>query len=337
MTKSEGVTHMSEAIDYLLRSMEIHPVLVDIGASGSPPRIWERVASHSIYVGFDPDEREIREIHEGRFLKATIINEAVISDADDEVVLYLTASPYCSSTLRPDHASLSNYLFSDLFTVERLTKVRATSLDAVIDRLSLPGIDWFKTDSQGTDLRLFNNLRAEVRSRVLAVDIEPGLIDAYVGEDLFVDAHRELTRSGFWLSNLNVCGAIRMQRSTLEKMTTRNKELNDGFIEKTIRKSPGWCEARYLRTIEWLAQGDFAKRDYVLLWVFALLDGQSGFAIDLGIEYEQLFGTDDVSQVMQDEPIVLMRRARQVMRFAAVKSFPLRIMHRIMRPFKKLG
>ena len=61
-----------------------------------------------------------------------------------------------------------------------------------MDRLSLSGIDWLKTDSQGTDLRIFNSLRPEVRSRVLAIDIEPGLIDAYVGEDLFVDAHKEL-------------------------------------------------------------------------------------------------------------------------------------------------
>ena len=40
------------------------------------------------------------------------------------------------------------------FVVEREADVPATTLDAVLDRLGLPGIDWLKTDSQGIDLRL---------------------------------------------------------------------------------------------------------------------------------------------------------------------------------------
>jgi hypothetical protein len=294
---------MREAIDYLLRSQEAHPVLVDVGASVSPPKIWEKIARHSIYVGFDPDLRDIQEIREGRFYKSLIINEAVTSDKDkDEVLFYLTNSPYCSSTLKPDAESLANFIFSDLFIVEREERVPTTSLDSVMDRLSLPRLDWFKTDSQGTDLRLFNSLRDEVRAKVLAVDIEPGLLDAYIGEDLFVDAHRDLTQNGFWLSNLVVHGVVRVKETTRRHLAATKPGINDSLIEKTVKRTPGWVEARYLRTIEWLAQGDFDQRDYVLLWVFALLDKQLGFALDLAVEYERIFGRDDVSQLMQDEP-----------------------------------
>ena len=203
----------NKVFNRLLSELNIHPVLVDIGASDAPPKIWESIAQHSIYVGFDPDLREIYEVPESCFYKAIIVNEAITSHKEsNEVLFYLTRSPFCSSTLKPDSESLSNFLFSDLFVVEREVRVRATTLDSVIERLSLPCVDWLKTDSQGTDLRIFNNLRDDIRSRVLAIDIEPGLIDAYIGEDLFVDAHRDLTQNGFWLSTLNIDGAVRMRR-----------------------------------------------------------------------------------------------------------------------------
>lgn len=315
----------SEVFNHLLSKLDLHPVLIDIGASDTPPKIWERIARHSVYVGFDPDLRELYEVSDSRFYKATIVNEAVTNDKQsNEALFYFTKSPYCSSTLEPDLNSLSNFIFSDLFVVEREEKIRTTSLDAVMDHLSLPCIDWLKTDSQGTDLRIFNSLRAEVRSRVLALDIEPGLIDAYVGEDLFVDAHRELTRNGFWLSDLNVCGTVRMRRSTLREIMALNTDISYELVDKTLKKSPGWCEARYFRTIEWLAQGDFTKRDYVLLWTFALLDDQLGFAIDLGIEYDRIFGKDDISRAMKEESILRIRQSRHKVRFA--KSLPFRIM-----------
>lgn len=331
----QGVVNMrSGVLNRLLSKLDIHPVLIDIGASGAPPKIWEEIAQHSVYIGFDPDLREIHEVPESRFHKWIIVNEAITSnEGRDEVLFYFTNSPYCSSTLKPDSKSLSNFLFSDLFVVEREAKVRATTLDSVMERLSLPYIDWLNTDSQGTDLRIFDSLKPEVRSRVLAVDIEPGLVSAYVGEDLFVEAHKDLTQNGFWLSDLSVHGSVRIKRSTMSEVMAFNKDITPNLIKNTVRESPGWVNARYFRTIEWLAQGDSAKRDYVLLWVFALLDNQLGFALDLGIEYENVFGRDEVSLVMKDEPILHIRRSRQVMRFAGVKSLPIRIM----RLFKKLG
>ena len=326
---AKGVVNMrSKVVNHLLSKLDIHPVLIDIGASGAPPEIWEEIAQHSIYVGFDPDLRDLHEVSDSPFYKEIIVNEAITSgEGSNEVLFYFTKSPHCSSTLKPDSDSLSHYLFSDLFIVEKEAKFRASSLNSIMERLSLSRIDWFKTDSQGTDLQIFNSLRDEIRSRVLAVDIEPGLMDAYIGEDLFVDAHRDLTKNGFWLSNLTVHGAVRMKRSTLSKVTAFNKDITCDFIEKTVRNSPGWVNARYFRTIEWLAQGDFAKRDYVLLWIFALLDNQLGFAIDTGIEYEKVFGNDEVSQVMKDEPILLIKRSHQMMRFAAAAKsiLPIRI------------
>ncbi len=314
---------MKQKIDKALVALDIHPVLVDIGASGAPPQIWEPIAHCATYVGFDPDRRELRDIPDGQFARSIIVNEAVTSvSGQDEAHFYLTHSPYCSSTLHPNTKSLDNYLFADLFAVEGEASVPASTMSAVLNRLSLSGIDWFKTDSQGTDLRLFKSLPNEARSRILAVDIEPGLTDFYVGEDVFVDSHAYLTQNGFWLSNLNVCGTVRMSRSTLAVVNGHGIPLDERLAQRTVRKSPGWCEARYFRSIDWLAKSNFSKREYVLLWVFALMDGQLGFALDVGVAYGQTFGPDKMSQFMETEPVTLMKRIHRK--------------HHIFRQFRKI-
>ena len=309
---------MNEGIvDAVLRALNIQPILVDIGASGAPPEVWEPIARRAIYLGFDPDRRELHDVPEGQYARSIIVDEAVTSAPDlTEAHFYLTRSPYCSSTLPPDTEALADYLFSDLFTVEREASVPAASLSAVLDRLYLPRVDWFKTDSQGTDLRLFQSLPDDLRRGVLAVDIEPGLIDAYQCEDLFVDAHLELLRQGFWLSSLEVRGSVRMKRTTLETMASCRPELRDADVYQSVRPSPGWCEARYLRTLESLEDRHAAERDYGLLWVFAMMERQWGYALDVACAYEQRFSQDGVSSLLRDLPLKLVfqknRKARSV-------------------------
>ena len=328
---------MSTAIDRVLTTLDIHPILVDVGASGEPPRIWAPLIRQAVYVGFDPDLRETRQLPSGSFYRGFILNQAVTSDPQgDQIEFYLTRSPFCSSTLEPDSPSLSNYLFADLFAVEKRVSVKATRLDGVLDSLHLPCIDWLKLDSQGTDFRLFNSLRPETRSRVLALDVEPGLIDAYRGEDLFIDTHRELTHSGFWLSNLSVQGAVRMRRAALEQMLAVDKSLTHDRVEKSVRASPGWLEARYLRTLEWMARHNLRQREYALLWVLALLDGQFAFAFDLILDWERNWGASDLSESMKAEAVSRIKRSPRY-RVAQIRSLLPRGLKRWLRRLARAG
>ncbi|MCX7935836.1 MAG: hypothetical protein N3A66_11340, partial [Planctomycetota bacterium] len=152
------------------------------------------------------------------------------------------------------------------------------------------------------DLRLFQSLPDDLRDQVLAVDVEPGLVDAYRGEDLFVDTHREMMRQGFWLSNLGIGCAVRMRRSTLAELGAEETVL----IERFQRPSPAWCEARYLRTLEWLAELRAPAQRYILLWVFALLDEQCGFALDIARDYRQNFGSDAWGDMLKTVPLQIL-------------------------------
>lgn len=295
---------MSREIDDILIKFNIQPVLIDIGASGAPPEQWKPIARRSAYVGFNPDQGELQGFLQGEYARSIIINEAVTSVAgQNEANFYRTRLPCCSSTLPPDTEALSQYIFSDLLAVEKEVSVRASSLNATIDRLGLQGVDWFKADSQGTELRLFQSLRDDLRNRVLAVDIELGLVDAYKGEDLFVDAHRELLRQGFWPSLIDIKSSVRMKRATLQSVKSRYPRLQDVGIYEAIRPCPGWCEARYLRTIESLNKQNSDTRDYVLLWVFAMIERQWGYALDVAHAYEQRYGNDATSMQLLDLPM----------------------------------
>ena len=316
---------MNREIDNVLTTLNIQPVLIDIGASITPPSQWKSIARRSIYIGFDPDRRELYDVPNGQYMRSIVVNEAVTSvPRQNTAHFYLTHSSYCSSMLPPNIEALSQYLFSDLFAVEKEVLVRASSLNAVIDRLGLQGVDWFKTDSQGIDLRLFQSLRDDLRNRVLAIDIEPGLIDAYRGEDFFVDAHRELLNQGFWLSSLDVKGTVRMKRTTFEAVVAKHPGLKDAQIYQAVRPSPGWCEASYLRTIESLSKRNANTRDYALLWVFAMIERQWGYALDIACAYEQRYGHNAISAQLLEVPMkrVLVFNPTKTLRSIARRLFP---------------
>ncbi len=284
----------------LLAEEKLRPVLVDIGASGGPPPVWGPIASESIYLGFDPDAREMHEQGHGGYFRSIVVNRAVAAGRDREVGFYFTRSPYCSSTLPPEQDALANYTFAPLFDVVRRERVPAVSLDDVIADHDLRSVDWMKIDSQGTDLRIFRSLREHIRRRVLAIDVEPGLIDAYEGEDLFVDVHRELCREGFWLSNLNVGGAVRFSTAALEALRAARPGASARTVDSRLRRSPAWCEARYVRSLESASEALDHRREFLLLATFSILDGQWGFAFETAATAERLFGSDPTLRKLKE-------------------------------------
>ena len=303
---------MNDSLTRLLTANGVQPTLVDVGASGRPPDVWLPIALCATYVGFDPDLREFSKVTSGTFRTECRIAAVVGPDeAAETAPLYLTRSPFCSSTLAPDPDALAPYLFADLFAVERQVNACATTLGKALTQAGLPPrIDWLKLDTQGTDLRILQSLSEEMAGQVLAVDVEPGLIDAYRDEDLFVKTHAHLVRHGYWLSNLNVCGAVRMRRQTLASGAARQAGLTEERVNANQRVAPGWCEARYLRTVEWLTDHGAGPDRYLLLWVFSMLDGQYGFALDIAAEYRRRFGETSANTVLERLPMRPLKMTR---------------------------
>ena len=266
------------------------PVLVDVGAAGGAHPAWRRIARYSIGLGFEPDAREAaplaaaqRQFARWIFCRGLAVP---VATADGAQALHLTRSPQCSSTLRPRTDALGEWAFADFFDVTETRVLPATTLAAALAEQKLGRVDWLKCDTQGLDLRLFLSLPEEWRARMLAVEFEPGLIDAYEGEDKLADVLAAMAREPFWLAELEVGRTPRGRPAQLAK------RLGAGAVPWVRRLGPGapaWVNARYLRDVA-VRSEVLDRRAYLLAWVFATITGQHGQALTVAAAGAPRFG-----------------------------------------------
>jgi FkbM family methyltransferase len=275
------------------------PVLVDIGASGKIHSIWKKIARYSICIAFDADDREFGYVENAAsgFRKLYVYNCIVSDRESDKIDFYLTKSPYCSSTLEPDTAALKQWSFADKFLVEKNIRLNNITLSKVLDNLKIKKIDWFKTDSQGIDLRLFKSLSNEIQDKVIVAEFEPGFIDAYKSEDKLFNIVGYMSSKNFWLSDFITKGAEKLTREDLSGIT------NNNFIKKLIRfshrKSPGWAEITYINSFS----NSHTIRDYLLGWVFSIIHKQYGFSLRLAEEGKRRFN-DNIFDEMKHRSLI---------------------------------
>ncbi len=258
------------------------PVLIDIGASGQLHKKWKLIAKHSICIAFDADEREFGFIEKKKSnFKKLFIYNCIVSDKDSsDQIFYLTKSPYCSSILKPDFKNLANYSFADIFKIVNTTKLKTVSISKAIKELNINHVDWFKTDSQGLDLRLFNNLTDEIREKIIIAEFEPGLIDAYEDEDKLYSLLEYIQNKKYWISDFIVKGNPRISADLFNSIYS-NKKLNK-LLALSLKPAPGWVEMTIINSFD--DRNTFSKREYILGCLFAIIEKQYGFAYELSIK-----------------------------------------------------
>ena len=225
-------------------------------------------------------------------------------------ISYLTKSPYCSSLLQPDEVALKDWAFAEKFEVKNKVKIKTRSLISVLNDAKIEYIDWFKTDSQGTDLRLFQSVPEHIRNKVLVAEFEPGILDSYHSEDKLFRLMEFMNDKNFWMSEIEVKGTQRISSENLNMIS--NSENVKKFIQHSMKISPGWAEVKYFNTL----RGKFEKREFLLGWIFAVINKQYGFALALANEGLGIFG-DKIFLEMKAQSI------RQIkMNVLKLKFFP---------------
>ncbi len=247
------------------------PVLIDIGASGEINAKWKKIAPWSVCLAFDADDREFKvsETTASGFKKMLVVNRIVTAKQMPAASFHLTASPFCSSLLEPETEKLHPWSFKSLFTVEKVQQLPAITIPEALQQAGISYIDWFKSDTQGTDMRLFFSIGSDIQRNILAAEFEPGIIDAYKEEDKLFTLMEKMHASGFWLSSMDVKGTQRLNERYLAAF-------GKFYANRMVRKSPCWAELTYLNNAE---SGD--QRQLLLLYVFALLERQYGFALEI--------------------------------------------------------
>jgi hypothetical protein len=291
------------------------PILLDIGASGTGHREWTDIARHAICIAFDADDREMAYIvnEASRYKRLYMYNRIVVDKKDGEQIFYLTKSPFCSSLLEPDNERLNNYTFGELFEVEKKAKLETTDLATIFEELDIQSIDWFKTDSQGIDLRLFNSLGEQVIEKVLVADFEPGIIDAYKNEDKLHALMVYMDRHDFWMSDIKIQGSQRLHRDIAD---LKFNNLEKRLLPLLIKTSPGWGEVSYFNSFK--DSGVLDKRAFLLGWVFAIIKRQYGFALELAVKGGRRF-EDPIFKELERHALKLIKQGIVKLPFYVLK------------------
>jgi FkbM family methyltransferase len=255
------------------------PVLVDVGAAGGVHPGWRRIARYAIGVGFEPDAREAapldaaqRKFRRWIFCPGLAVPERPV---DGTATLHLTKSPQCSSSLPPRIEALAEWSFADFFEVTERRHFPATTLVDALAAQGIAGVDWLKCDTQGLDLKLWQSLPEGWRSRVLAVEVEPGIIDAYEGEEKLGDVLAAFASEPFWLAELAVGRVSRGGPALLEKYLGAGAAT---WVRRLAPGSPAWANAHFLRDFSREPE-PLNRRAHLLGWVWATLAGQHGAAL----------------------------------------------------------
>lgn len=263
------------------------PVLIDIGASGEIHEIWSKIAKYSICIAFDADTTDFEPIvsEDRAWKKLYSLNRLILDQANKSSEFYLTKSPYCSSALHPDNEALKPWAFSPLFEVEKAINLPSITLNDALTEVGLNYIDWYKTDSQGTDLRIFDSLPDQIINNIIAAEFEPGIIDAYKGEDKLNSLMLYMDKKPFWVTNMNIKGSQRINQEDLNSLNYIQKR----WITSFLRTSPGWCEISYLNEMK---SDSMEIREYLLAWIFASIYEEYGYALSIAKQGYDIFSED---------------------------------------------
>ena len=298
------------------------PVLLDIGASGSIHPVWKKIAGHSVCIGFDADHRDLDLItnNESGFKKLYLTNK-IVAEKEGKNKFYLTKSPHCSSALLPNHDRLRDWSFSELFQVEKVVELETVSLPAILEKFSLNYIDWFKTDSQGTDLRLFQSLGPNKISNLIVAEFEPGIMDSYIKEDKMHTVMSFMENYPFWLSDLVIKGPQRISQANLKDNFAN---IEQRFFSCLQKSTAFWGEMTYFNTFE--RQEMLQKRNILLGWIFSSLIRQHSFALELAIVGKENYD-DPIFDDLKSESVRLIKRNRWKLPLYLTKKLYQKLIH----------
>jgi len=281
------------------------PILIDIGASGSLHPKWRKIAKYSWCIAFDADQRDFQfvESEKGNFKKLFIYNCIVSNEDAEGSRFYLTKFPYCSSLLEPNNEKLEPFVNSQLFEVEKEISLKTLSLNTVLNDLGIDRIDWFKTDSQGIDLRIFKSLSGKIKKQILVAEFEPGIIDAYKGEDKLYQILEYFQFQNYWLSDMEIKGVPRIPYDLLKKYFSSDFAFK--LARESIQKTPCWGEITFFNDFK--NEETFGIREYLLAWVFATIEKKHSFALVVAKKGAERF-KELIFVEMKKKSINLMKR-----------------------------
>ncbi len=245
--------------------------LLDVGASGGIEACWKAFEPKLKAVGFEPLLAETARLnkenqnekfeYEAAFLGCESYDELFPKELRQDHLTHKYYEPFgrCSA-MEAMRLKQQNYI-KEVFNKGQELKYSEehTSIDDYIEKKSISGFDFIKTDTDGSDLQVLMGASGLLESgAVLALQVEAnfhGGLHPY--QNCFSNIDRFLRKHGFQLYELDV---HRYSRKELPL------PFACGIAAQTVQGQVEWADALYIR--------DLASPDYTISFPTYLIDAE---------------------------------------------------------------
>jgi len=177
-------------------------VLVDVGASGGFAPNWKPAAKYLRVIGFEPDEREYKNLASKSEDKIRYLNIA-LHGLQGEVDFFLTRKQQASSIYRPNRSLVDQFPESSRFDILKTVKLKTDTLDHQFQINNIQDADFLKVDTQGSELAIMQGAKKTIQEQIIGIEVEVEFAMLYEGQPLFTDVDMFLRQQGFQLMDLS--------------------------------------------------------------------------------------------------------------------------------------
>jgi len=258
------------------------PVLIDVGASDEINNSWRKLSRYSICLGFDTNIENNK--NETTNYKKFYLIKSLISDKNGQKNFYFTYDKNCSSSLKPISKNIKDYLFNKKFKIKKKTKLKYVTLNSVLKTFKIKHVDWFKSDTQGSDLRIFKSLNTSIKKKTLIAEFEPGFENIYTNEDMVSDVIKYMIKD-FFIDTFKVKGDYFFIKKTKTKFLNK---LQNRFFHLFNKKQIIWANITFANKLK----GKFSKRDILLYIVIQIIRKNYLIALKTCDQKKKLIGKE---------------------------------------------
>jgi FkbM family methyltransferase len=173
--------------------------LIDVGTRGGIHPRWKPFYETLEVMAFEPNAQECAALNSGRYPYSVRFIPAALGAGDGQrATLFICRKPGCSSVLRPNIELCGIYPFGKYMEVVDEHPVTLQRMDTVCGDFQP---DVLKVDTQGTELDVLRGA-GRLLDNALAVELEVGFVQLYLGQPLFADVDCFMRQQGFTLRGL---------------------------------------------------------------------------------------------------------------------------------------
>ncbi len=179
-------------INRILKSflyMDFH--ILDIGAAGGINNRWKKISENLKFTLVEPNQTLAKSLQAKNH---TVIDSCMYSEKKENLFLYETKDPQCSSILLPNKEYLEKYYNNKRFEVVNKLRVKASTVDDEFKNKKKP--DFIKVDTEGSELEVLKGSKNSLKN-IIGLEVESTLLSFRINQPVFSQIQNFLLQHDF--------------------------------------------------------------------------------------------------------------------------------------------